>query len=124
MSDNSHLLTIPEFADALRIKPSCVRGGWPSPKSLVFTLAGLSESPRAKSNGSFRSGHGQLGILGASEARRGIYIRERTFMSEIENKLATAASLMHRALSESTGLRESERKLLCIGRWQRTPCKV
>ena len=30
-------------------------------------------------------------------------------MSEIENKLATAASLMHRALSESTGLRERDR---------------
>jgi excisionase family DNA binding protein len=25
MSENSHLLTIPEFAAALRIKPSCVR---------------------------------------------------------------------------------------------------
>ncbi len=25
MSDNSRLLTIPEFADALRVKPSCVR---------------------------------------------------------------------------------------------------
>jgi len=25
MSENSRLLTIPEFADALRIKPSCVR---------------------------------------------------------------------------------------------------
>jgi excisionase family DNA binding protein len=25
MSENSRLLTIPEFADALRVKPSCVR---------------------------------------------------------------------------------------------------
>ena len=50
--------------------------------------------------------------VGLGMARQQLISQEPTSMSETEKKLVTAVSLMRRALSESTGLKEREQRLV------------
>ena len=64
MSEN--LLTIPEFAASLRVRPSCIRR-WISESKVTFVhVAASCEFPQAKSNGSSQQGRIGRRPLGAS----------------------------------------------------------